>query len=91
MLKNIMKYCLRESIKKEKLKVGTIGFTVGALIGVSAGVLMADKEKRQKIKDSSMKIAQKAGELADEAKKIIIKTHDGCCKEKRIVEVYPDD
>lgn len=90
-MKNIMKYCLRESLKKERLKIAALGMAVGAVLGVSAGVLMKDKEKRQKIKEGSMRIAKKAGELADEAKKIIIKTHDGCCKKKKIVEVYPDD
>ncbi len=86
-----MKYCLRENLKKERLKIATLGVAVGALLGVSAGVLMTDKEKRKKIKEGSMKIAKKAGELADEAKKIIIKTHNGCCKGKEIVEVCPDD
>ena len=90
-MKNVMKYCLRESLKKERLKIAAIGATLGALLGVSAGVLMSDKEKREKIKDGSVKLAKKAGEIAREAKKIIIKTHRGCCKNKKIVEIYPDE
>lgn len=86
-----MKYCLRESLKKERLKIAAVGATLGALLGVSAGVLMSDSEKRQKIKDGSVRLAKKACEMADEAKKIIIKKSNGCCKNKKIIEVYPDD
>ena len=90
-MKNVMKYCLRESMKKERLKIATISATLGAFLGVSAGILMTDKEKRQKIKDGSVKLAKKACEMADEAKKIKIKTHNGCCNKKKIVEIYPED
>ena len=90
-MKNVIKYCLRESMKKERLKIATISATLGAILGVSAGILMTDKEKRQKIKDESAKLVNKACEIAEEAKKIIIKTHNGCCGKKKIVEIYPED